>query len=189
MVQSGQAAALAPTMPLVFGPMAHAGYRPETFRMCGWSWQRSQGNWRRQKCLSRGFSSIFPFPLGAMQLLSASLVRALGSSRPRNIQSQIETRIGVDARKTMKVSTFDFRNAMTEAYIDPTNAMAYKPKPSTFGLVSAPMSAKSSTARALHAAVANAICTTTTAPGRNGVAPEPFTASLLRNNSDDEHKQ
>ena len=51
------------------------------------------------------------------------------------------------------------------------------------------MSAKSSTARALHAAVAKAICTTTTAPGRNGVAPEPFTANLLRNNSDDEHKQ
>ena len=31
--------------------------------------------------------------------------------------------------------------------------MAYKPKPSTFGLVSAPMSAKSRTARALQAAV------------------------------------
>ena len=73
--------------------------------------------------------------------------------------------------------------------MDPTNAIAYKPKPSTFGLVKAPMSAKSSTARALHAAVAKAICTTTTAPGRNGVAPEPFTANLLRNNKEDEHKQ
>ena len=73
--------------------------------------------------------------------------------------------------------------------MDPTNAMAYKPKPSTFGLVNAPMSAKSSTANALHAAVAKAICTTTTAPGLNGVAPEPFTASLFKNSSEDEHRQ
>ena len=73
--------------------------------------------------------------------------------------------------------------------MEPTNAMAYKPKPSTFGLVKAPMSAKSRTARALHAAVAKAIWTTTTAPGLKGVAPDPFTASLFRNSSEDEHRQ
>ena len=73
--------------------------------------------------------------------------------------------------------------------MEPTNAMAYKPKPSTFGLVNAPMSARSNTARALQAAVAKAIWTTTTAPGLNGVAPEPFTASLFKNNNEDEHKQ
>ena len=46
-----------PTSPLCFGPLAHAGYKPDIFRMCGWSWQRSLGAWRRQRCETRGFST------------------------------------------------------------------------------------------------------------------------------------
>lgn len=76
----GQAAALAPTMPLVFGPMAHAGYRPETFRMCGWSWQANTAAWRKLRCAERGFSKPFAFPLGAMQVLSSPLAKTIGTS-------------------------------------------------------------------------------------------------------------
>lgn len=69
-----------PQSALCFGPLAHAGYSPSLFRMCGWSWQRSIGSWRRQKCAQRGFSPPHPFPLGALQLLSRNLVTALGTS-------------------------------------------------------------------------------------------------------------
>ena len=65
---------------MCFGPLAHASYSPDKFRMCGWSWQRSIGSWRRQKCGARGFSKPNPFPLGALQLLSRNLVVALGTS-------------------------------------------------------------------------------------------------------------
>ena len=65
---------------LVFGPMAFAGYSPERFRMCGWAWQDLPVNWKRQKCERRGFSPPRKFPLGALQLLSSNIVRALGSA-------------------------------------------------------------------------------------------------------------
>ena len=65
--------------PLVFGPMAHAGYRPHTFRMCGWSWQKSRRAWHQLKCGERGFSALFPFPLGAMQVLSSGLAHDIGT--------------------------------------------------------------------------------------------------------------
>jgi hypothetical protein len=48
--------------------------------MCGWSWQHSMRAWRKQQCASRGMTRPFPFPLGAIQLLSSSLVRAIGNS-------------------------------------------------------------------------------------------------------------
>jgi hypothetical protein len=66
---------------LVLGGLAHAGYNPQTFRMCGWQWQRGGAAWRARKCASRGFSEPFPFPLGALQVLSRSLFRAIGTAR------------------------------------------------------------------------------------------------------------
>jgi hypothetical protein len=72
------AAASAPH--LCLGAFAHAGYRPDTFRMCGWSWGAGTGSWRRLKCDKRGFSEPFPFPLGALQILSSPLARAIGGS-------------------------------------------------------------------------------------------------------------
>ena len=72
------AAARAPH--LCYAPIAHAGYNPSIFRMCGWSWQRSMTAWRSRGCEARGMSPPFAFPLGAFQLLSSSLVRMLGAS-------------------------------------------------------------------------------------------------------------
>lgn len=66
---------------LVLGGLAHAGYNPQTFRMCGWQWQRGGASWRARKCASRGFSDPFPFPLGALQVLSRSLFQAIGTAR------------------------------------------------------------------------------------------------------------
>ena len=77
---SVRSTARSPSTPLCFGPLAHAGYSPERFRMCGWSWQRGLGAWQRQHCGKRGFARPTPFPLGALQVLSGDLVRALGIS-------------------------------------------------------------------------------------------------------------
>ena len=67
---------------LCFGALAHAGYYPEPkFRMCGWSWNKNFGAWRRLKCEQRGFSVPNAFPLGALQVLSRALVLAVGTSR------------------------------------------------------------------------------------------------------------
>lgn len=65
---------------LCLGPLAHAGYRADIFRMCGWSWQHGRRNWRARKCGERNFTTPFPFPLGALQLLSSKLVGAIGTS-------------------------------------------------------------------------------------------------------------
>ena len=65
---------------LVYAPIAYAGYNPQIFRMCGWTWQRSDRPWKARGCAARGMVRPFPFPLGALQLLSTSLVRAVGTS-------------------------------------------------------------------------------------------------------------
>jgi hypothetical protein len=74
------ARASADTPHLCYAPLAHAGYNPSTFRMCGWSWQDSVRPWKARGCAARGMVPPFPFPLGAFQLLSRPLVQALGSS-------------------------------------------------------------------------------------------------------------
>ena len=66
---------------ICYGGLAHAGYNPAIFRMCGWTWQRSEGPWRRMQCGKRGMVRPFPFPLGAIQLLSSRLVRVIGTSK------------------------------------------------------------------------------------------------------------
>jgi hypothetical protein len=65
---------------LCYGGIAHAGYNPQTFRMCGWSWQRGMRAWRARNCEARAMSRPFPFPLGAVQLLSSPLVKLIGTS-------------------------------------------------------------------------------------------------------------
>ena len=65
---------------LVLGGMAFAGYDPKIFRMCGWSWQAGRSAWKARRCGERGFSQPFAFPLGQLQVLSRSLVRALTAS-------------------------------------------------------------------------------------------------------------
>ena len=69
---------------LCLGPMAYSGYNPQNFRMCGWSWQRrsmhSLSTWKARRCAARNMSRPFPFPLGAMQLLSSPLAAAVGTS-------------------------------------------------------------------------------------------------------------
>ena len=65
---------------LVLGGLAHASYDPSIFRMCGWQWGRGVGAYRARKCRERGFSPPFPFPLGALQVLSRGLVTAIGTA-------------------------------------------------------------------------------------------------------------
>ena len=83
---------------LVLGGLAYSGYNPSIFRMCGWQWQRGHGAHRARKCRERGFSQPFPFPLGALQVLSRSLFSAVGTS-PEVLAFAIAANASDDLRK------------------------------------------------------------------------------------------
>ena len=65
---------------LVYGGIAYAGYNPQVYRMCGWSWQ-SKRSYEQRGCAAHGHYPAAPFPLGALQILSQDLVRELAGSR------------------------------------------------------------------------------------------------------------
>ena len=65
---------------LCYGPMAYVGYNPETFTKCGWNWS-GDGNYYKYRCEASGAQPPFPFPFGALQVLSVPVVRHLGHSR------------------------------------------------------------------------------------------------------------
>eukprot|EP00325_Prymnesiales_sp_UTEX-LB-985_P022349 CAMPEP_0174731992 /NCGR_PEP_ID=MMETSP1094-20130205/58568_1 /TAXON_ID=156173 /ORGANISM="Chrysochromulina brevifilum, Strain UTEX LB 985" /LENGTH=361 /DNA_ID=CAMNT_0015934445 /DNA_START=36 /DNA_END=1121 /DNA_ORIENTATION=- len=89
-------ASLAPY--LCLGPIAYSGYNARTFRMCGWSWQRGVRNWKARGCEARQMVRPFPFPLGAMQLLSSRLAAAVGTS-PEVAAFSIAANASADLRK------------------------------------------------------------------------------------------
>ena len=65
---------------LCYGPMAYVGYNPETFAKCGWNWS-GDGNYYKYRCEISGAQPPFPFPFGALQVLSVPVVRHLAHSR------------------------------------------------------------------------------------------------------------
>jgi hypothetical protein len=65
---------------LHYGSMGFTGYDPATWRLCGWSWQARGANYRKERCARRGAHPPFPFMNGALELLSAPLVRYVGTS-------------------------------------------------------------------------------------------------------------
>ena len=60
---------------LVYGAIAHVGYNPVTFRMCGFDWgPNPQRLWRMFNCAARGMHKPFPFATGAIQVSPLGLL-------------------------------------------------------------------------------------------------------------------
>ena len=60
---------------LVYGAIAHVGYNPVTFRMCGFDWGSNPHRlWRRYNCEARGMHKPFPFATGAIQVRSSRIL-------------------------------------------------------------------------------------------------------------------
>ena len=61
---------------LYYGALASTGYDPATFQKCGFAAGRHQslGLYRRYLCAQRGAKPPFPFAVGALQVLSPTLV-------------------------------------------------------------------------------------------------------------------
>lgn len=65
---------------LHYGSIGFTGYDPSIWRLCGWSWQPRGNNYRKERCARKGAHPPFPFMNGAMELLSAPLVRYVAHS-------------------------------------------------------------------------------------------------------------
>ena len=87
---------------LHYGSMGYTGYDPAIWKLCGWSWQPGGANYRKvltsyyllwlyslylprcnhrkERCADKGAYPPFPFMNGALELLSAPLVRYVGTS-------------------------------------------------------------------------------------------------------------
>ena len=66
--------------------------------MCGWSWQPRGGNYKKEKCARKGAYAPFPFMNGALELISAPLVRYIADSPEVNAFVR-RAEEGVAARK------------------------------------------------------------------------------------------
>lgn len=64
---------------LFYGPMVWVGFNPATFKQCGWDWT-SPSRYHAYKCPGRGFHEAAPYALGALEVLSDDLARALAAS-------------------------------------------------------------------------------------------------------------
>ena len=67
-----------------YGLVAHTGYSPMEFNTCGFSWTEPtwnlrdahwNGPWHQYKCGASGYHLPVPFVTGALQIMSAGLVR------------------------------------------------------------------------------------------------------------------
>ena len=65
---------------LHYGSMGYTGYDPSIWKLCGWSWQPGGANYRKERCAAKGAYPPFPFMNGALELLSAPIVRYVGTS-------------------------------------------------------------------------------------------------------------
>ena len=65
---------------LHYGSMGYTGYDPSIWKLCGWSWQPGGANYRKERCAQKGAWPPFPFMNGALELLSAPLVRYVGTA-------------------------------------------------------------------------------------------------------------
>jgi len=83
---------------LHYGSMGFTGYDSSIWKLCGWSWQTHGGNYRKERCADKGAHPPFPFMNGALELLSAPLVRHVGTS-PAVAAFVSRAEQGVEARK------------------------------------------------------------------------------------------
>ena len=65
---------------LHYGNMAYSGFDPSIWKKCGFSWQASGNNYRKERCAECGAYGPFPFMNGLLELLSAPLVRYVATS-------------------------------------------------------------------------------------------------------------
>eukprot|EP00966_Prymnesium_polylepis_P248094 5736981-Prymnesium_polylepis.3 len=70
----------------LYGLIAHAGFSPIAFNACGFNWSpprwsghRWRSPWHSYKCAENGYHYPIPFATGALQVMSAGLVRALSA--------------------------------------------------------------------------------------------------------------
>jgi hypothetical protein len=74
---------------IYFGALAFTGYVAPTFTKCGFSWIDETHNakatvlssWQRRRCGERGAFPSFPFAVGQLELLSATLATRLAASK------------------------------------------------------------------------------------------------------------
>lgn len=65
---------------LYYGAIAFTGYQPKGFMNCGFAWSGG-GAYAKYGCARSGAHPPFPFALGQLQVLSASLVASLAASQ------------------------------------------------------------------------------------------------------------
>jgi len=82
---------------LHYGSMGYTGYDPSIWKLCGWSWQPGGANYRKERCAAKGAYPPFPFMNGALELLSAPIVRYVGTS-PEVAAFVTRAEAGVKAR-------------------------------------------------------------------------------------------